>query len=125
LCAFNVAKEPPHHWFTVYGTEGHLESPRWTEGDHRLLSPVFPNLETHARLALGINHPQAPAEATVGGHGTSEYFMCNDFVRCILDDTKPAIDVYEGLDMTLPGICAHLSAEQGGAPVEVPDPRAW
>ena len=51
--------------------------------------------------------------------------MCNDFVRCILDDTKPAIDVYEGLDMTLPGICAHLSAQQGGSAVGVPDPREF
>ena len=58
-----------------------------------------------------------------GGHGTSEYFMVDDFVRCILDDTKPAIDVYEGLDYTAPGICAHLSAEQGGKAVEVPDFR--
>jgi len=46
--------------------------------------------------------------------------MVNDFVRCILGDGKPAIDVYEGLDMSLPGICAHLSAENGSQPVEVP-----
>jgi len=49
--------------------------------------------------------------------------MVNDFVRCILDDTKPAIDVYEGLDQTLPGVCAHMSAENGSEPVAVPDLR--
>lgn len=125
LCAFSVAKEPAHHWFTIYGTEGHLESPRWPEGEHRLQSGLIPYHQGHAKLSLGTNHPGAPAEATVGGHGTSEYYMCNDFVRSILDDTKPAIDVYEGLDMTLPGICAHLSAEQGGAAVAVPDPREF
>ncbi|NPV47483.1 MAG: Gfo/Idh/MocA family oxidoreductase [Armatimonadetes bacterium] len=125
LCGFSVAKEPAHHWFTLYGTRGHLESPRWPDGQHRLQSDLVPYMTEHARLSLGINHPGAPPEATVGGHGTSEYFMCNDFVRCILDDTKPAIDVYQGLDMTLPGICAHLSAERGGELVEVPDPRDW
>ncbi|MFO8078706.1 MAG: gfo/Idh/MocA family oxidoreductase, partial [Armatimonadota bacterium] len=60
---------------------------------------------------------------TAGGHGTSEYFMCNDFVRCITDDTAPAIDVYRGLDYSVPGICAHISAENGSEPVEVPDFR--
>jgi len=55
---------------------------------------------------------------------TSEYLMINDFVRAVLDDTKPAIDIHFGLDMTLPGICAHMSAESGSAPVEVPDPRS-
>jgi len=29
------------------------------------------------------------------------------------------------LDFTLPGICAHLSAEDGSKPMEVPNPRDW
>jgi hypothetical protein len=51
--------------------------------------------------------------------------MVDDFVRSILDDTKPRFDVCDGLDFTLPGICAHLSAERGGEAVAVPDPREW
>ena len=51
--------------------------------------------------------------------------MVDGFVRCMLDDTKPPIDVYEAMDWTLPGICAHISAEAGGEPVEVPNPREW
>lgn len=124
LCTFSVAKEPAHHWFTIYGTQGHLEGPRWG-GEHYLQTPSLPYNTGHAKLALAVNHPGAPAEATVGGHGTSEYYMCNDFVRSILDDTTPAIDVYAGLDMTLPGICAHLSADQGGTAIPVPDPREF
>ena len=75
--------------------------------------------------------PPVPGEgrltttAMAGGHGSSEWFMCEDFVRAILDDTTPAIDVFFGLDMTLPGICAHISAENGSEPVVVPDPREW
>jgi len=125
LCGFSVAKEPAHHWFTVYGTEGHLESPRWPDGEHRLQSPRLPHQHAHARLALGVDHPGAPPEARAGGHGTSEYFMCDDFVRSVLEDRDPPLDVFAGLDMTLPGICAHQSAAQGGQPVPVPDPRAW
>ena len=65
----------------------------------------------------------APEAARLGGHGTSEWFMIEDFVRCILEDTRPRLDVYDAMDYTLPGICAHLSAEQGSEIVTVPDLR--
>lgn len=123
LCGFSVAKEPAMHWFCLYGTKGQIESPRTPSGKHLLYVEGMPGLTNSIELPLSTNHQGAPPEATVGGHGTSEYYMVNDFIRCILDDTKPAIDVYEGLDMTLPGICAHLSAEQGSIPIEVPDLR--
>ncbi|MHB8995070.1 MAG: Gfo/Idh/MocA family protein [Armatimonadota bacterium] len=122
LCGFSVAKEPAHHWFCIYGTEGQIESPRTPTGKHLMYTEHIPNLQGSIELPLSATHTGAPPEA-LGGHGTSEYYMVNDFVRCILDDTKPAIDVYEGLDQTLPGICAHMSAEQGSIPVEVPDLR--
>jgi len=74
-------------------------------------------------LPLSWVHTNMPPEAHVGGHGTSEYLMVADFVDAVLNDKTPAIDVYFGLDMTLPGICAHESAENGSVPVEVPDFR--
>jgi predicted dehydrogenase len=49
--------------------------------------------------------------------------MFEEFVASIRDDTDPPIDVYTAMDYTVPGICAHLSAEQGGAPIAVPDFR--
>lgn len=123
LCGFSVAKEPAMLWFCFYGTKGQIESPRTPSGQHLLYVEGMPGLSTSIELPLSANHHGAPSEACLGGHGTSEYFMVGDFVRCILDDTKLAIDVYEGLEQTLPGGCAHLSAEQGGVPVEVPNLR--
>jgi hypothetical protein len=35
----------------------------------------------------------------------------------------PAIDVYAGLDMTLPGLISQESIRRGGAPLPVPDFR--
>ncbi len=122
LCAFSIVRHPSMHWMVVYGTEGYLEGPRFG-GEHMLYSERTVNLSGPVKLPLSASHVGAPPEATAGGHGTSEYFMCNDFVRCIIDDTEPAIDVYRALDYTVPGICAHLSAENGGEPVEVPDFR--
>jgi hypothetical protein len=76
-----------------------------------------------AELPYGTDYPDAPEYATVGGHGTCEYFMIRAFVESILNDTEPPIDVYAGLDYSLPGLCAHLSAEQGGKVVDIPDFR--
>jgi predicted dehydrogenase len=123
LAGFAMAKEPAHHWFTLYGTKGQIEGPRHSSGKHLLYREDFANLSERIELPLSHSHPRVPPEALLGGHGSSEYFMVNDFVRCILDNTKPAIDVYEGLEWSVPGICAHQSAEQGGAPVAVPDLR--
>ena len=129
LCGFSVAKEPAHHWFTIYGTEGHLEQSRLCAKPgvttHRLYREKYPRLGAPVTFEVPSNDPSAPAYATLGGHGTSEYYMVDEFVQCILKDTKPPIDVYEALDWALPGICAHLSAENGSQPVEVPDPRGW
>ena len=49
--------------------------------------------------------------------------MLEGFVGSIRDDSAPPIDVFRSMDYTVPGICAHLSAERGGAPIAVPDWR--
>jgi predicted dehydrogenase len=67
----------------------------------------------------------APPEARSGGHGTSEYWLLRDFLAAARGEAPVPIDVYRGLDYTLPGICAVTSAAQGGAPIAVPDPREW
>ncbi len=124
LCGFNVARPHSMHWMVMYGTEGFIETPRGGRpGLHHMHTESIPNLTAPVELPLSAAHTDAPPEATLGGHGTSEYYMCNDFVRSVLDDTDPPIDVYRGLDYTVPGICAHISAENGGEAVEVPDFR--
>ncbi len=49
--------------------------------------------------------------------------MLEGFIASIREDTKPPIDVFEAMDYTVPGICAHLSADQGGRPVAIPNYR--
>jgi len=62
-------------------------------------------------------------KARLGGHGTSEYWLLRDFFAAVRGDIEPPIDVYRALDYTVPGICAVMSAERGGEPVDVPDFR--
>ena len=62
------------------------------------------------------------AEAT--GHGGSDFYTMWNFVSKILGEKDAeTIDVYEALDMFLPGLLAYRSVLNGGIPMEVPDFR--
>ena len=119
LCGFTVTRDPAMHWQVFYGTEGTLENRR-SEGEPAKLF----NAEGMQEIAAEISDPNAPPAALAGGHGTSEFYMVDGFLRAIRDGTAPPIDIYRSLDYSAPGLCAHLSAQQGAAPVAVPDYRA-
>lgn len=121
LVSFSVAREPAHHFYGLYGTRGSIETDRYRwEGNLKVYFEGETAPEKMDDLTTPLVHPNVPPEAHAGGHGTSEYFMVADFVRSILDDTNPPLDVHKGLDMSVPGICAALSAQQGGRVIEVP-----
>ena len=46
--------------------------------------------------------------------------MIRDFIKCIIEDTEPPIDVDMGIRISLPGIIANESARLGGALLEIP-----
>jgi hypothetical protein len=49
--------------------------------------------------------------------------MVQAFVEAVQENRPSPIDVHTALDMTLPGLCARLSAENGSRPVEIPSFR--
>ena len=57
------------------------------------------------------------------GDVSEEYFEMRGFVDSIINDTKPPIDVYDAMDLTVPGLVSEESIANGGKPVEVPDFR--
>jgi len=54
------------------------------------------------------------------GHGGSAVFISAEFVNALLEDRRPAIDLYESLALTVPGIVAHQSSLQEGRQLPVP-----
>lgn len=54
------------------------------------------------------------------GHGGSAVFICAEFINALVEDREPAIDLYESLAMTVPGIVAHQSSHEGGRQLPVP-----
>jgi predicted dehydrogenase len=58
-----------------------------------------------------------------GGHGGSHPHMVHEFVSSIRDGRASFPDVYQSVNWTCAGICAHESAMQGGERVDLPDFR--
>jgi predicted dehydrogenase len=55
------------------------------------------------------------------GHGNSHTFISNEFIQSILEDRHPAVNVWEAIAYTMPGIIAHQSALRGGEPMKIRD----
>ena len=108
------------HWQVFYGTEGTLENRR-IEGGSRPSSSMRRGCRRSRRRT--ISDPSAPLAALAGGHGTSEFYMVDGFIRAVRDGSLPPIDIYRSLDYSVPALCAHLSTQQGAAPVVVPNYR--
>ena len=58
------------------------------------------------------------------GHGNSDFYTMYNFVRKIQGyEDADTIDVYEALDMFLPGLWAYRSILAGGIPMDIPNIR--
>jgi predicted dehydrogenase len=55
------------------------------------------------------------------GHGGSHTFLANEFINAIVEERTPAVNVWEAIAYTLPGIIAHQSALQGGVAMKIRD----
>lgn len=123
----------PHNMthYALQGTRGAYQSGRYPgEPDLVWLAGHSPGPEQWQPLDayagyLPDHWRLPPPEALRAGHGGGDFFIVRDWIEAIRRDTPPPIDVYRGLDFTLPGLISEQSIAQGGAPLPVPDPRAW
>lgn len=54
------------------------------------------------------------------GHDGSHPFIVHEFISSIVESKRPAVDIYEALAYTAPGIVAHESALKGGERLAIP-----
>ena len=115
-----AAKEPPHNSYELYGTKGYVEN-TWSGFQ---VSKGLLYVEGVDSVAREVEWPNkdanAPEASLKGGHGTSEYYLIQDFINSIDDDTNPPIDVITGVNMTIPGLIAHEAAMAGNVWLDVP-----
>ncbi len=69
------------------------------------------------------SHEQALPEAlrVASSHGGSHPFITHEFIDAIITDRHPAVNVWEAIGYTHPGIVAHESALKGGEMLKIKD----
>ena len=115
-------------WYAVYGAYGRMESGREDagEGVERLYVNADAYDGEYAPHDVLRYKPaeKAAKESAAFGHGGSDYYSMYNFVQKILgDETADTIDVFEALDMFLPGLFAYRSVLKGGVSVPIPNLR--
>lgn len=123
--------------FDVYGTKKSFE---WSlvEGEEHVMhtakkpEPEIPSRVEVPDYAQRLPEPIRQFTQTIqdaehlsfiqgGGHGGSHPHLVHEFVSALVDDRDPWPNAVTAANWTCVGICAHQSAEQGGAIVKLPE----
>ena len=115
-------------WYSVYGSEGRAETAR-EDADLDNVSMLYVNADEYSGEYPKDKKPIAykpfiDEKANDFGHSGSDYYTMLNFVKKINGDKDAdVIDVYEALDMFLPGLMAYRSILDGSSPVKIPNLR--
>ena len=87
-------RKPEIGHYALYGSKGQLENGRvGYSSDGWIYVEGYPEYGATAQpLRCETRDPEAPEEATLGGHGTSEYYLIRDFIDALDRGTPPRID---------------------------------
>jgi len=115
------------HSYRIFGTKGCFERTAH-RGDHQPAKTLFNSIDIdnnkinelpiQAMREEYLDNPKAAA----AGHDGTDYALMDNFFKAIRSDGKSPITLKEGLRMSLPGIFAAKSAENGGVLTELKYP---
>ena len=135
-------------WYSLYGSKGAAESSRENqfgsggiENLHLLkdgkdgrewahYSPVpygepkegkFGKTDENRYTVLPDTGKKSESEGF--GHGGSDYFVMENFLKAVRGEKAEVIGVYEALDMAFTGLFGYFSVLEGGKPMDIPDFR--
>ena len=112
-------RRPEDHRFRLFGIDGSVE---WFgyEQFARRLTRSQETRDGWERIPIGYAAQDAD---TTTGHGGADSKVAQVFIDALRNGKPSPIDVYRCIEYCLPGILAARSADQGGAPIEIPDLR--
>lgn len=115
-------------WYCIYGAKGRMECAREDANSENIrqlylnydsFSGDYSNPKFESRV-LSVGAPDIAAF----GHSGADYYSMHNFVTRLLGNRKAdIIDVYEAMDMFLPGMFAYRSILNGGKPMPIPNLR--
>ena len=114
-------------WYTIYGSKGRMESAR-EDADNGGVNRIYVSADEYsgeyAERPVESYDPVRQEASAAFGHGGSDFYSMFNFIEKIRgNDEADVIDVYEALDMFLPGIFAYRSILKGCIPMDIPDLR--
>ena len=115
-------------WYSMYGSKGRMECGREDAKDGHT-SKIYVNYDEFSgdydNAKYEAYAPEYDVKSPEGfGHDGSDFYTMYNFIERILgDENADTIDVYEALDMFLPGLFAYRSILKGSVPVEIPNLR--
>ncbi len=122
-------REAANRWnFMIYCQNGMMETARFPEQKN------FNMYTEGEKLCVGTWDRYDPVieiarehalKAGKEGHGGADFYAPYFFIKKILghEDGKWSIDVYQALDMCIPGILAYRSVLAGNTPIKIPNMR--
>ena len=116
-------------WYSIYGSKGRMECPREDacESDH--VNKLFVNVDEYEGQNANEPYEKSTSDcfsrlAAPSGHGGSDWYVMHNVVETVRGrENMDIVDVYEAMDMFLPGMFAYRSVLQGGIPLDVPNLR--
>ncbi len=116
-------------WYSIYGSKGRAESAR-EDAECGGVQKIYVNVDEYpgeyAERKPEAYEPknETAAELANSAHGGGDFYAMYNFAEKILgNENADIIDVYEALDMFLPGMFAYRSVLQGGIPMQIPNLR--
>lgn len=116
-------------WYSMYGSKGRMECPREDANADHILR-IYANCDAfsgeYKNNDVESYKPSRKQDEICKnfGHGGSDFYSMFNFVEKILGNPEAdTIDVYEALDMFLPGMFAYRSILAGGIPMDIPNLR--
>lgn len=109
--------------YTCHGDKGKLES---MDEAKKIFIDVDPDVNVYGgpTKLWKQYEPEMSDDAKNYGHGGSDYVCVKNFIDRISGDKEAdVIDVYEAMDMFLPGLFAYFSILKGNVPMQVPNMR--
>ena len=116
-------------WYSIYGGHGRMETAR-EDAENGAYSRIYVKKDPYSggydknKLETYLPEERDTTDTGSFGHGGSDFFSMDNFMRKLQgDDAADTIDVYEALDMWMPGLFAYFSILDGNKPQSIPNLR--
>lgn len=117
---------PSNKWYRISCTETTLETERYNADETNLLivgCGTNYKKETHGFVSSGVVEQKdyKPRDINIEGHGGIDYWVYYNFVKYLLGEKEPFLDVYRSAALSATGILAWYSALSDSKIYDVPD----